>query len=284
MSGTKEYRPWTPEQAFLLPPSPMDWLPEGHLAYFVLELVRELDLSAVEDAIQSKDPRGVRPYSPRMRTALLLYAYSTGVFSSRKIERATYQDVAFRVLAGGEHPDFTTVNAFRLAHREALSGLFVQVLRLCARAGLKTVGHVSLDGSKVQANAEQAQGHELRTDEGGREASGSRMRGAAVSRATDRRARGRAIRTRRARGGLARRISAARRPTAPHSRGEGSPREGSRRGSCSSLARIGRRATAESRDGARPERAQASEHPGDAVRTAGRRALAQAGRRRYRRG
>jgi transposase len=136
-----------------MPPSPMEWLPEGHLAYFVLELVRELDLSAVEDAIQSKDPRGVRPYSPRMMTALLLYAYSTGVFSSRKIERATYQDVAFRVLAGGEHPDFTTVNAFRLAHREALSGLFVQVLRLCARAGLKTVGHVSLDGSKVQANA-----------------------------------------------------------------------------------------------------------------------------------
>src|SRR5581483_11314931 len=84
-----------PEQTFLLPPSPMDWLPQGHLAYFVLELVRELDLSPIEDAIQSKDPRGVRPYSPRMMTALLLYAYCTGVFSSRRIERATYQDVAF---------------------------------------------------------------------------------------------------------------------------------------------------------------------------------------------
>jgi transposase len=131
----------------------MDWLPEGHLAYFVLELVGELDVSAIEDAIQGKDPRGVRPYSPRMMTALLLYAYCTGVFSSRKIERATYQDVAFRVLGGGEHPHFTTINAFRLEHRDALSGLFVQVLRLCARAGLKTVGHVSLDGSKVQANA-----------------------------------------------------------------------------------------------------------------------------------
>jgi transposase len=131
----------------------MDWLPESHLAYFVLELVRELDVSAIEDAIQSKDARGVRPYSPRMMTALLLYAYCTGVFSSRKIERATYQDVAFRVLAGGEHPHFTTVNAFRLEHRDALSGLFVQVLRLCAHAGLRTVGHVSLDGSKVQANA-----------------------------------------------------------------------------------------------------------------------------------
>jgi transposase len=88
VSVTKEYRPWTPEQAFLLPPSPIDWLPEGHLAYFVLELVRELDVSAIEDAIQSKDARGVRPYSPRMMTALVLYAYCVGVFSSRKIERA----------------------------------------------------------------------------------------------------------------------------------------------------------------------------------------------------
>ena len=104
MSGTKEYRPWMAEQMFLLPPSPLEWLPEGHLAYFVLELVRELDMSAVEDAIQSKDARGVRPYSPQMMTALLLYAYCTGVLSSRRIERATYQDVAFRVLAGGEHP------------------------------------------------------------------------------------------------------------------------------------------------------------------------------------
>jgi len=131
----------------------MEWLPEGHLAYFVLELVRELDVSRIEDAIQSKDGRGTRPYSPRMMTALLLYAYCVGVFSSRKVERATDQDVAFRVLAGGEHPHFTTVNLFRLEHRDALSGLFVQVLKLCARAGLGSVGHVSLDGSKVQAHA-----------------------------------------------------------------------------------------------------------------------------------
>jgi transposase len=150
---TKEYRPWTPEQTFLLPPSPTEWLPEGHLAYFILELVRELDVSAIEAAIQSKDGRGVRPYSPRMMTALLLYAYCVGVFSSRKVERATYENVAFRVLAAGDHPHFTTVNAFRLEHRDALSGLFVQVLKLCARAGLSTVGHVSLDGSKVAANA-----------------------------------------------------------------------------------------------------------------------------------
>jgi transposase len=134
-------------------PAHADWLAEGHLAYFVLDLVRELDLRAIEDVLQSRDPRGTRPYSPRMMTALLLYGYSVGVFSSRKIERATYDDVAFRVIAGGEHPDFTRVNAFRLEHREALAALFGQVLKLCERAGLRTVGHVSLDGSKISANA-----------------------------------------------------------------------------------------------------------------------------------
>jgi transposase len=149
----KEYRPWSPDQSFLLPPSPTEWLPEGHLAYFVLELVAELDLRAIETVLQARDARGTRPYSPRMMTALIIYAYCVGVFSSRKIERATYEDVAFRVISGGAHPFFTTVNEFRLEHRKALSGLFLQVLKLCGRAGLKTIGHVSLDGSKVLANA-----------------------------------------------------------------------------------------------------------------------------------
>lgn len=149
----KQYKPWSPEQAFLLPPSPMEWLPEDHFAYFVLEVVQELDLTAIEDVIQEKDGRGERPFSPRMMTALIVYAYSVGVFSSRKIERATHEDVPFRVIAGGAHPHFTSINRFRLQHREALSGLFGQVLQLCTRAGLKTVGHVALDGSKVQANA-----------------------------------------------------------------------------------------------------------------------------------
>jgi transposase len=123
---TKQYRPWSPDQSFLLPPSPTEWLPEGHLAYFVLDLVSELDLREIEAVIHAKDPRGTRPYSPRMMTALVVYAYCVGVFSSRKIERATYEDVAFRVIAGGEHPFFTTVNEFRLEHRRALSGLFLQ--------------------------------------------------------------------------------------------------------------------------------------------------------------
>jgi transposase len=150
---SKQYRSWTPEQSYLLPPSPMEWLPAGHLAYFVLEIVQELDLAAIEAAIHEKDPRGERPYSPRMMTALILYSYCAGVFSSRKIERATHEDVASRVIGGGAHPHFTSINRFRLGHRKALAGLFVQVLMLCKRSGLKTVGHVALDGSKVQANA-----------------------------------------------------------------------------------------------------------------------------------
>lgn len=149
----KSYRPWSPNQSFLLPPSPLEWLPEGHLAYFVLDTVQALDLSAIESAIQAKDGRGERPYAPSMMVALLVYGYSVGVFSSRRLARATYEDVAFRVLAGGEHPHFTTVNEFRLAHREALAGLFVQVLRLCKRAGLVKLGHVAFDGTKVLANA-----------------------------------------------------------------------------------------------------------------------------------
>jgi transposase len=152
MSG-KEYQPWAPRQAFLLPPSPLEWLPEGHLAYFVLDVVEQLDLRAIEDVIQGRDPRGQRPYSPRMMTALVLYAYCVGVFSSRKIERATYEDVAFRVLAGGTQPFFTTINQFRLDHRKALSGLFLQVLKLCRKAGLGSLGRVALDGTKVHANA-----------------------------------------------------------------------------------------------------------------------------------
>jgi transposase len=131
----------------------LEWLPEGHLAYFVLETVQALDLSGIEGVIQAKDGRGERPYSPPMMVALLVYAYAVGVFSSRRIARATYEDVAFRVLAGGEHPHFTTVNQFRLEHREALAKLFVQVLRLCNRAGLVKLGHVAFDGSKVAANA-----------------------------------------------------------------------------------------------------------------------------------
>lgn len=136
-----------------MPQSPLEWLPEDHLAYFVLEILEQLDISAIERRVQSKDHRGERPYSPRMMTALLLYGYTVGVFSSRKIEQATHTDVAFRVLAAGEHPHFTTVNSFRDVHREALSGLFRQVLDLCMSAGLVKLEHVAIDGTKLKANA-----------------------------------------------------------------------------------------------------------------------------------
>jgi transposase len=149
----KSYRPWAPLQGFLLPPSPTEWLPEGHLAYFVLDVVEGLDLRAVEAVLAAKDPRGERPYSPRMLTTLLLYGYCVGVLSSRRIARATYEDVAFRVLAGGAHPHFTTINDFRLLHGPALGDLFAQGLRMCARAGLIELEHVSVDGTKILANA-----------------------------------------------------------------------------------------------------------------------------------
>jgi len=149
----KSYRAWNPGQSFLLPPSPLEWLPEGHLAYFVLELVETIDLSAITEAIQAKDARGERPYPPAMLVALLLYGYAVGVFSSRKIERATHEDVAFRVLAGGAHPHFTTINEFRNTYRAEYAKVFKHVLRLCRAAGMVSLGHIAIDGTKVNANA-----------------------------------------------------------------------------------------------------------------------------------
>ncbi len=137
----------------MFPPSPSDWLPDGHLVYFLLDLVEELDLSAIHRKYQAKDPRGSRPYDPSMMTLLLIYGYCVGVPSSRRIERATYEDVAFRVLGGGQHPDHTRISEFRRLHLEELAGIFVQVLRLCQKAGLVKLGHVALDGTKMGANA-----------------------------------------------------------------------------------------------------------------------------------
>ena len=150
---SKSYQPWTQDQAYLLPPSLRDWLPEDHLAWFILEVVSQLDLSAIEDAIQSKDSRGQRPYHPSMMVALLVYAYCTWVYSSRRIERACHEDVAFRVITGNAQPFFTTINEFRRMHREHFGALFVEVLKLCRRAGLVKLHHVAIDGTKVKANA-----------------------------------------------------------------------------------------------------------------------------------
>jgi transposase len=149
----KAYRAWTPLHVFLLPPSPTEWLPEGHLAYFLLDVVGTLDLGEIERVVQAKDWRGERPYAPQLMVTLLLYGYATGVMSSRRIARATYEDVAFRVIAGEAHPSFTTINQFRLDHLGAFRRLFQEVLRLCQRAGLVSLGHVAIDGTKIKANA-----------------------------------------------------------------------------------------------------------------------------------
>jgi transposase len=149
---SKTYRAYEPKQSFLLPPSPMDWLPSGHLVYFILDVLKELDLRAVH-SFYEKEARGQPPHHPQMMVALLLYAYCIGIASSRKIECRTYEDVAFRVLTGGQHPDHTRISEFRRIHGKALAGLFVQVLRLCRKAGLVKLGHVAIDGTKVKANA-----------------------------------------------------------------------------------------------------------------------------------
>lgn len=140
-------------QALLLPPSLHDWLPEKHSARFVAEVVETLDLSAFYRSYEEKDGRGQAAYPPGMRVRVLLYGYCTGVASSREIERKTYEDVAFRYLSADEHPDHSTLSEFRKRHLSALAGLFTQALQLCQKAGLVKLGHVAIDGTKMQANA-----------------------------------------------------------------------------------------------------------------------------------
>ena len=150
---SKQFRNCNLDQAFLLPPSLQDWLPEGHLARFVAEVVETLDLSGIYAPYEEGDGRGLAAYDPRMMVRLLIYGYCRGVASSRRIERATHEDVAFRYLAADEHPDHDTIADFRKEHLANLSELFVQVLRLCQQAGLVKLGHVALDGTKIKANA-----------------------------------------------------------------------------------------------------------------------------------
>jgi transposase len=149
---SKTYKPYQPEQDLLLPPSLRDWLPEKHLAYFVSEVVDELDLSGIY-AVYEKDERGQPPYDPRMMTKLLVYGYCVGVYSSRKIQQRLIEDVAFRVLAAGNAPDFRTIADFRKLHLGVLKGLFEQVLKMALELGAMKLGRVALDGSKVKANA-----------------------------------------------------------------------------------------------------------------------------------
>jgi transposase len=148
----KPYKSYVPEQELLLPPSLRDWWPDHHLAFFVSDLVDELDLSAITAVYEGED-RGQPPYHPAMMTKILVYGYCMGVFSSRKIARRLVEDVAFRVLAAGNTPDFRTIADFRKIHLTARQALFTQVLRLAREVGALEVGRVAVDGSKVKASA-----------------------------------------------------------------------------------------------------------------------------------
>jgi transposase len=140
------------EQAFLMPPDPRDWLPEGHLAWFVLATVEQIDLSAFY-ACYRLDGWGRAAFEPQMMVALLLYAYARGERSSRGIERRCVEDVAYRVIAAHQTPDHATIARFRVRHEESLADLFTEVLSLCKEAGLVKVGVIAIDGTKVHANA-----------------------------------------------------------------------------------------------------------------------------------
>jgi len=152
MKNQTRFKPYTPGQLLLLPPDMKDWLPEDDLAYFIMDVVGQLNLSDIYLSYDGSKG-GQPPFDPEMMTSLLLYAYCVGVPSSRKIEKATYERVPFRVLTADQHPDHDTIAEFRKRHLEALVGLFVQILSICQKTGLVKLGHVSLDGTKVKANA-----------------------------------------------------------------------------------------------------------------------------------
>jgi transposase len=149
----KTFRSYDPDQVLLMAPVLQEWIPEGDLAHFVSDLVESgaLDLSAIYASYE--DERGYPPYDPRLMVKLLVYGYANGVVSSRKLERATYRDVAVRMLCADQHPDYRSIARFRARHLEALAELFVQALRLCKKARLVGLGTLALDGTKLRANA-----------------------------------------------------------------------------------------------------------------------------------
>src|SRR5271169_743485 len=149
---SKTYREWFPDQSYMFPPSSRDWLPESDLVYFMIDTVATLDLTPIF-AHYERELRGQPPFHPRMMVALLLYCYATGTRSSRRIMRRCHVDVACRVIVGDDIPDFRTLSDFRKIHLARLETLFVEVLKLCALAGLARVGTIALDGTKVKANA-----------------------------------------------------------------------------------------------------------------------------------
>jgi transposase len=150
---SKSFRACDLDQPFFLPPSLQDWLPEEHLARFIADLAMDVDLSLIYGFYGRRDGRGKAAYHPLMMVRILLYGYCLGIMSSRRIERATYEDLAFRFLSADQHPDHDTIAAFRQQHLPALAQLFTQVLQICDKAGLVKLGHVAIDGTKLKANA-----------------------------------------------------------------------------------------------------------------------------------
>lgn len=161
------YLPYQPDQDFLLPPSMREWLPEGHLAYFISDTVDSLDLAGFHARYEQGGPRN-QPFDPAMMVKVLIYGYATGVFSSRKIARKLHEDIAFRVLGAGNFPAHRTISDFRAFHLKELSELFVQVVRLAREMGLVKLGTVAVDGTKVKANASRhkamSYGHMLKAE------------------------------------------------------------------------------------------------------------------------
>jgi len=146
------YRRYAPDQALLLPPSLQEWLPEEHLAYFISDTIDQLDLGAFYEIYQG-DGRRNRPYDPAMLLKVLIYAYATGTFSSRKIARRLHEDVAMRVLGAGNFPKHRTIARFRCEHLEDFQSIFVQVVRIAQGSGLVSLGTLAVDGTKIKANA-----------------------------------------------------------------------------------------------------------------------------------
>jgi len=147
----KKFRDYQPNQALLFPVDLNDWLPEGHPARFVSEVVEELDLSAIYKSYD--ELRGSPPYNPRMMVKIWIYAFMKGIRSSRKIERALYEDIGFRFLSANQQPDHWTISEFRKRHHKALGELFEQTVRMADKAGLVKLGHIAIDGTKIKANA-----------------------------------------------------------------------------------------------------------------------------------
>lgn len=150
--GSQRFREYNPDQDFLLPPSLREWVRQDHLASFISDVVDKLDLSEIINYYDNSQG-GQAPFHPVMMTKLLLYAYCIGVPGSRRIEKSTYDSIPFRVLAANQYPDHDTISEFRRIHLAALSRVFLQVLKLCQKAGLVKLGHIALDGTKVKANA-----------------------------------------------------------------------------------------------------------------------------------